>query len=64
MRGALVILTLLTAATAIAQTMSPDLTQKQLAMFAAEAQFYSTLAKEQHDELDKLKANNPCGEPK
>jgi hypothetical protein len=38
---------------------SSDLVQKQLAMLAAEAQFFSALAKEQKDELDKLKAA-PC----
>jgi hypothetical protein len=40
-----------------------DLTTKQLNMLAAEAQFFSALAKSQKDELDKLKAT-PCNEPK
>jgi hypothetical protein len=44
-----------------AQQPCDDLTQKQLTMLAAEAQFFSTLARQQKDELDKLKANaNPC----
>ena len=43
----------------------PDsLTQKQLAMLHAEAEFFATLANQQKDELEKLKAA-PCGgEPK
>jgi hypothetical protein len=41
------------------QQPADDLTAKQLNMFAAEAQFFAALAKQQKEELDKLKAS-PC----
>jgi hypothetical protein len=50
----------LAASAAFAQSASDDLARKQLAMLAAEAQFFSALAQSQKDELDKLKAS-PCG---
>jgi hypothetical protein len=52
---------LLLAGSAFAQAPAiDDLARKQIAMLAAEAQFFSTLAQQQKDELDKLKAT-PCG---
>jgi hypothetical protein len=50
---------------AAAQAPPDDLTQKQLTMLAAEVQFFSALARQQKDELDKLKTSaKPCGEDK
>jgi hypothetical protein len=43
--------------------MPDDLTSKQITMLAAEAQYFSTLARVQKDELDKLKASAPCEKP-
>jgi type II secretory pathway component PulM len=56
-------LLLVVAAVAMAQPASDDLAQKQMTMLAAEVQFFSSLAKQQRDELDRLKAApTPCPE--
>jgi hypothetical protein len=41
-----------------------DLTARQINMLAAEVQFFNALARQQKDELDKIKAATPCSEPK
>ena len=64
MRWFCLALLMLVGAAAVAQTGSENLRTKQLAMLYAEAQYFSALAQEQKDELDKLKAA-PCpGEAK
>jgi hypothetical protein len=54
----------LAVAAAAAQQPPDELTSKQINMLAAEVQFFNALARQQKDELDKMKAANPCSEPK